>query len=353
MMRMSAPATRDERIPVSGEENVVITLAAEGTPAEKAIRRVGRFGKLKELSLGFLIDQVLATHEELRARGKEEQYAAEDETIRQVERLRSAGWCVLLNDSAVDATRLDRLTITDFVREISDRSAKYGVAVRIREVPAEETSPPAAVAEPQPAIEAAVAAESAVAAEPETTVRPEDTVGAEAAAPASRAVEAPAAAEETHQKKEYLSKHDLLTGEYRQAVDELNLNGLFVGNLSSEERMDPRVFPFLHQKEVSKLLMRANRLLQDGSCDKALELYGLLAEGEPENADYRLLQGRALLFAGEYEKGVAVLREAEALGEPTAGSIARRIQSFKSLTGSYPATTEGLRNLMGELRPRE
>lgn len=334
----------------SPQEKVLIVLAPKGCPADRAIRRIGRFGSLGELSLELIISEAVATHEKLKDYGNLDQYQAEDSTVHEVERMRRGGYAVLVNDAPLPAVLLQSCKVAEFIREVDEPVARYGVQLWIEEV----AGPTAPVAAPQaaPSAEASpVAAAQPALADTGLPTEAEVTAMAEAGTavvPEPAAAEVAPMPEEREEKAPRLSKYEQLTEQYRGAVRGLNFDGLFVSNIRARNEMDPRLLPFMHQKDISRLLMKANGLLQEGRCDKAIELYELLATSDPQNADYQFLGGKALLFIRDFEAGLVRLRNAYTLGHDEAGSVARRVESFHRLTGSYPASSEGLRNLLGE-----
>jgi tetratricopeptide (TPR) repeat protein len=313
-------------------ERVLIAITTDTRPPEGAIRRVGTWAKLRDLTLPFVVEQALTSHEQLKRFGGVAQYEAEQETIHEVARIRSGSHRCFVNEMLVEPERLASVRVRDLLSQVSDAVARYGVCVILREM---------------------LLAQPTVAAEIEPSVAPEEIAEPEARpeaprleADVSRAGPAPA---EKAAKREYASKHDLLVAEYREAVADLNFDGVFVNNLRATNEFDPRVISFMHQKEISKLLMRANRLLQDGFYERAVEVYGMLAGGEQENPDYLFLYGKALLFAQQWERALAVLAQAQALGQESAGSVRRKVEGWRSAVGGYPVSPEALRNLLGEL----
>ena len=356
---MSAQPLSQGPTSIAGDESILIALATEGSPADTAVRRIGRFAKLKDLSLGFLLDQALASHEDLKRFGKVQQYEAEETTIRELERICRGAYCVLVSDSILGPGELASLTLAQLIHPVSDRIARFGINLQVREtipplLPQPDLAPPL----PQPPAEAAPETPQAVAMPVREVPEPAPPIIVAAPPPPAVAVEAapiPAPGPEAAPAKpagrhEHISKHDLLLGDYSQAVADLDFDGLFVTNIRAHNQMDPRLLPFMHQKDISKLLMQANRFLQDGSYDRAIELYQLLAAGEPENTDYLVLHGKALLYARRFDQGLEVLKKAQSLGEQSAGSVVRRIESFRAMAGAYPSSAEGLRNLLGEAR---
>lgn len=314
-------------------ERVLIAITTDTCPPEGAIRRVGTWAKLRDLSLPFVVEQALTSHEQLKRFGGVAQYEAEQETIHEVARIRSGSHRCFVNEMLVEPERMASVRVRDLLSQVSDAVARYGVCVTLREMLLAQ--PTTGVAEIEPSVA------------PEETAEPEARPKApQVEADVSRAGPIPA---EKAARKEYANKHDLLVAEYREAVADLSFDGVFVNNLRAKNEFDPRAIAFMHQKEVSKLLMRANRLLQDGSYGRAVELYGMLAGGEQENADYLFLYGKALLFAQQWERALEVLAQAQALGQESAGSVRRKVEGWRSVVGGYPVSPEALRNLLGEL----
>ena len=222
--------------------------------------------------------------------------------------MRAQRFHVVANEARIEPARLSSVTAEELVNTVENEATRYSLMITIQEEIAEKP--------PEEAVVAAV------------------EVAPSSPPPAKKRV----------------IKYDALRAEYEPDVKALNFDGIFVGNLLEESPGDPRIIPFLPQKMVNELLMKANKLLRDGSCQDALEIYGALAQANPDNTDYQLLYGRALLFVGQYAKGIAALKELAALGHEIAGPMIGRIQRFRDSFGVYPKARE-LDNLLRGLEP--